>query len=197
MLKVGLDINNPNHSSQVTNILFTSYNVLRQKENGTSGTLSESSAKTDFSITIGGMRFEITREAALKAIETAAKEQKLQFKEFDRAGDESWYGTASPYLNFFVGFFQRATELRMGHGKFVVGKTNEKIKTEDVSHYGLMAKHHVFLEGLTIPPEKRSAMAQSLGAMTMVICLFKCGFEYRSKWVDSIKRTFAHICPHS
>lgn len=47
-------------------------------------------------------------------VKDAATENGLKFAGPNDKESE-WYGTAAPYLNFFVGFKMRMEELRIGH----------------------------------------------------------------------------------
>lgn len=63
----------------------------------------------------------------------------------------------------------------------------------DVSQYGLTPAHHILLEGATYKPERRSAMAQTLGPLTAMIAAYKSRDPYRTKWIEAVKRDLVHI----
>ncbi|GLV38153.1 hypothetical protein CBL_10120 [Carabus blaptoides fortunei] len=57
----------------------------------------------------------------------------------------------------------------MGHTMMQVKKVNGDSRHIKVEEYGLSGKHHVLLEGVRFPPERRTAMAQSIGPMTAFV----------------------------
>ncbi|GLV38092.1 hypothetical protein CBL_10059 [Carabus blaptoides fortunei] len=81
----------------------------------------------------------------------------------------------------------------MGHAtipvKRVVGDTSY-VKVEE---YGLSGRHHVLLEGIKFPPERRTAMAQSVGPMTAFICMLRSEGQYNKKWEEAVKRAMSMI----
>lgn len=86
-------------------------------------------------------------------------------------------------------------ELRLGHGQIPIAKESGKSKAVPTSRYGLNGSHHILLDGCTFPPERRSAMAQSLGPMTAFLLHVRTEEKYRAKWTAASKRAMAHI-PH-
>lgn len=63
-----------------------------------------------------------------------------------------------------------------------MGKKGDMTDYVDISQYGLTPAHHVLLEGSTYKPERRSAMAQTLGPLTAVLAAYKSRDPYRNKW---------------
>lgn len=61
--------------------------------------------------------------------------------------------------------------------------------------YGLTSEYHILLEGLTVPPSRKSSLAQSLGPMTIMIMLLnqKGNERYEKKWKDAAKRVISHV----
>lgn len=100
-----------------------------------------------------------------------------------------------PYLSYCCAWSFRLKELRTGHGRFVISKKDQKECEARVSDFGLKARHHVLLEGITFPPEGRASMAQTVGPMTTLISL--AGENKRSvygkKHKDAAMRAFAHV----
>lgn len=90
----------------------------------------------------------------------------------------------------------RFDEISLGVSKMPVAKKGSTTDYVDVSQYGMTPAHHVLLEGSTYKPERRSAMAQTMGPMTAMIASYKSKDPYRSRWVEAIMRDLAHI-PHS
>lgn len=50
----------------------------------------------------------------------------------------------------------------------------------------------MLLEGITFPPERRSAMVQTMGPLTILISLWKSKPDHRQKFLDAAKRTFSN-----
>lgn len=63
------------------------------------------------------------------------------------------------------------------------------------SYYGFYSVHHPLLEGISIPPEKKSGMAQSLGPLTSLICLARSDSDpkYSKRWRAAVKRDLSFI----
>lgn len=181
-------------ANQITNIMFTGFTILRQRANGHKGNAElKAVAKKTFAITSLGKAYSLKVDDVIKTIEVEAKKVGLLFKKYLREDEDNWYGTALPYLDFFLGNGLRLTELRLGHDKVPVAKVQGKTKYFEVSKYGLLGQHHILLEGCTFPPEKRGSMAQSLGPMTTLLCHIRSEERYRKKWSEAAKRAMAHI----
>lgn len=181
-------------SCHVTNAVFTTFNILRQKANNlTSAAETKAMKAGGHKITSQGITKTITHQDAEKLMRAAADEQNLKFEKYENTDKDNWYGTAAPYLDFFAGFQLRLKELRLGHNVMPISKENGKTKSVPVYRYGLNGSHHILLEGCTFPPERRSAMAQSLGPMTSLLLHIRTDAKYRKKWTDASKRALAHI----
>lgn len=113
----------------------------------------------------------------------------------DNYGPNHWYGMMSPLLTFMTAFPLRMNEVRTGCDQFTVGKNENRIQSVRVNQYGLDGKHHLLLDGITYPPVKKSAMAQSVGPMTQLICLARVRGrpEYANKWKQALSKSLAHI----
>lgn len=90
----------------------------------------------------------------------------------------------------------RYGEIRLGASKIPIAKRNNTTDYIDISQYGLTPANHVLLEGSTYKPERRSAMAQTLGPLTAVLAAYKSKDPYRNKWIEAVKRDLVHI-PHA
>ncbi|CAG9825721.1 unnamed protein product [Phaedon cochleariae] len=167
--------------NQIANIIFTCFNIKRLKENGTTGNAEKkASEKKNFTITSLGQTYHVDYEEAMTLVTASATAAGLELKKFDTRSKENWYGTAAPYLDFFVGNALRVTELRIGHN-MPIKKEGDASTTFAVSKYGMNGSHHSLLEGCTYPPEKRGSMAQSLGPMTALLCHIKSEEKYMKK----------------
>lgn len=105
-------------------------------------------------------------KSAMRLVKQIADE--FGFKYVKPAKDDSnhWYGTAAPIISFMTVFNVRLNELRIRHGSFTIQKDSTSTRTTSTSYYGLYSVHHPLLEDITIPPEKKSGMAQSLCSMS-------------------------------
>jgi hypothetical protein len=83
--------------------------------------------------------------------------------------------------------------LRLGHSNIPVTKQDESTKAFPVSKYGLDGAHHILLEGCTFPPESRSSMVQSLGPMTVFLCMLRTEGKFRNQFESAVKRCMSHI----
>ncbi len=107
-----------------------------------------------------------------------------------------WWGTIGPILSIAMLNKVRRDELRVGHSEMSVGIDNQgRMKTVNIAQWGLGPEHHILLEGITMPPSKRSAIAQSVGPMTALITLAKQRSQekFEGKWANAMKRSMAHI----
>lgn len=67
-------------------------------------------------------------------------------------------------------------------------------KGTPISCLGLNGAHHILLEGITYAPEKKTAMAQSLGPLTVLIQMLRTKeAKYRKKWEDALKSQLSSI----
>ncbi|BES98457.1 Hypothetical protein NTJ_11272 [Nesidiocoris tenuis] len=108
---------------------------------------------------------------------------------------EHWWGMAAPFLSFMKLFKHRLNEVRNGSEYFPIHKSLTEIKQVGIRQYGLNGAHHTILDGISYPPHKRSATAQSLGPMTQLITLALCRgtTDYSAKWKLAVTRSLAHL----
>lgn len=148
---------------------------------------------TAMTINFDGKEYSKSRDSLLKIWKATIASVGLEYKKFKEGDSMNWYGTMGPYIDFFCGFGLRFKELRIGHDKMPVTRSDGVTTEFPVRKYGLTGAHHVLLEGCTFPPEKRSSMAQSMGPMTSVLCMLRSEGMYRQKWASAVKRAFNHI----
>lgn len=189
------DWKNINLNTQVANTVFTCHNILRQRAQtpGVARNMDAKTAAKDFSFTIAGQQNSVKRDAALKAVQDAFAVENLEYCKYDMNDRNNWYGMCGPYLDFFVGFEYRMQELRIGHNEMCVGKDGQTEKKFLVSKYGIMPNHHILLEGLGFPPEKRASMAQSVGPLTALLCYLRVPDQFKEKWKNACLRSMGHI----
>jgi len=106
---------------------------------------------------------------------------------------EEWFGVAGPYCNFLTGFGLRMKELRLGHSEFPFKKNETVSRSYPIHKFGLNRLHHVLLEGIRFPPERRSSMVQSLGPMTVLLCYLTAPAAYENKFANACKILLGHI----
>ncbi|CAB3223631.1 unnamed protein product [Arctia plantaginis] len=117
----------------------------------------------------------------------------LEYTPSNRLHIYQWCCNANALFNIFSAFKMRYDEIRVGVSKIPVGKRGNTTDYVDVSQYGLTPAHHVLLEGSTYKPERRSAMAQTLGPLTALMAAYKSMDPYRAKWIEAVKRHLVHI----
>lgn len=86
----------------------------------------------------------------------------------------------------------RKDELRTGHNEMTLGAGDQKkVKVVNTSAYGLGPEHHILMEGITMQPSKRSAIAQSVGPITALVALARQrGHQrYKEEWINAVKRS--------
>lgn len=85
--------------------------------------------------------------------------------------------------------------MRIGHSSMIAKKADGKASYVSVSQYGFYPLHHINLEGISLPPEKKSGMAQSLGPLTCLISLAKGDAEskYTKRWKSAVQRTLSFL----
>lgn len=125
----------------------------------------------EFTVTKKGKKMSLTPEKVTTLVKEPATEVGLKFTK-PTDPDSEWYGTAALYLNFFLAFQLRLQELRAEDSNMPINKESGASKVFPVK-YGFNESHHIILEGCTFPPEKRSAMAQSLEPATTILCYIK------------------------
>jgi len=77
----------------------------------------------------------------------------------------------------------------------IAKKLDGKTHYVSVAQYGFYPPHHINLEGISLPPEKKSGMAQSLGPLNCLISLAKSDPErkYTSRWRSAVQRTMLFL----
>lgn len=186
---------NIHFSEQITSIFSTIHNCLRQ-ESLSSGTLRTTMEDKKYSVQLGGVPLvEFEHKSLMARVEEIAKSFGLIYKKPSKDDSNHWYGTAAPMMSFMNMFKVRINELRVGHGSFVIQKDALCVKRTSSSCYGFFSVHHPLIEGVTIPPEKKSGMAQSLGPLTSLICLARSDDDqkYSRRWKAAVKRDLAFL----
>lgn len=180
--------------SQLTNHLVSLHHSLRQASNPTRvGRIGEKISEV-LTIHDGENEYSCKKEDISNMMILIFRAYELEYK-FTGNTPPEWYGVASPYFTFLSGFTHRMNEVRTGCEYFPVGKVDDKVQVARVSQYRLSAAHHPFLDGITYPPHKRSAMAQSVGPLTQLIMLnrSKTTSTFADRWVKAASRSLSHL----
>lgn len=184
---------NLNVSNALVSIIFTTHNILRQRQNNNTPTnMQTKSATTDFAVSFKGKTYTIGRAPAERSWRDILANNCLDYK-VDKDSAKNWVGTMGPYLNMLGCWGLRLQELRVGHTKMPVARDGDKMSVVPIEKYGLSPAHAVYLEGITYPPERRASMSMSLGALTTVLCMLRTKGKYRNKWENAVKKTLSHI----
>lgn len=179
---------------QIMSAIYSAHLMKRQEANGYIGKITDhKDKKLEFTCENYILNMTLCEIAAIMVETfTAFKLKYLKPKDGEK---NHWFGVIAPLLTFLCAHKLRRDELRVGHGNMPVNKTKEEEKYVTVKSYGLEGPHHILLEGISFPPEKRSSMTQSLGLMTTAIMLSKHGnsVQFGQKWKDVLARDCAHI----
>lgn len=90
---------NLNVSNSLVSVIFTTHNVLRQKQNTTTQTnMQKKSAATDFPITFKGSTYTLSRERADRRWLDILNNNGLRY-DIEKDSEKNWIGTMGPYLN--------------------------------------------------------------------------------------------------
>lgn len=143
----------------------------------------------------GNMIGEMTHPTGLEIVKDIAHNFGLTYRKPNKDETNHWYGTAAPIISFLNMFKVRLNELRVGHGTFTIQKDAKSTRVTSSSYYGFYSVHHPLLEGITIPPEKKSRMAQSLRPLTSLICLARSDNDqkYSRRWRAAVKRVLSFL----
>lgn len=177
-------------SQQVTSIVMTVHNSTRQEAIGSGTMRAAMDARTHVvhsgTNTFTGMKHTVAKDLMKKI----ANAHGFKYGRPDKSDSNHWFGTISPLLCFIHLYKVRATELRVGHSKMTLKKEGDTTRMVSMSQYGLSGAHHILLEGISIPPEKRAGMAQSLGAMTSWVALNRSENDnkYSKRWKSAVMR---------
>lgn len=182
-------------SQQVTSIFTTVHNCLRQ-QSLSSGHLRTTMLGKDHNLMCEGKVAGTKSHLHLcNVLENMSKSFGLEYTKPLASDKNHWYGTASPIICFINMFKVRLNELRVGHGTMTTKRKDDTTYTVSLSQYGLHNVHHPLLEGITVPPERKSGMAQSLGPMTSLVCLSRCDNDprYSARWIAAVEKDLSFL----
>lgn len=184
---------NLNISYEITRIMNNIHIVEKAAKNGITSNVANKSKSNSLTITTKGQLYSALHVTVGAAWASALTAQGLVYKKYDTTDKDNWIGTMSSYLKKSGAFRLRLNELRLGHGVMPISTADGRIKAIPVHIYGLFGMHHVLLEGVSYPPERRSFMAQRVGPMTAFLCMLRSHGQYRKKWADVVKRAMSMI----
>ncbi|KAG8266652.1 hypothetical protein J6590_066768 [Homalodisca vitripennis] len=191
------EIYNLSLSMQVTSVLNTIHQILRQTANpAATGRINDK--VVNYQIHVGDTARTVEKEVAHKAVREIFLVYGLNYNQ--PPFPPPWIGAAGPFLTFMSCFKHRMDEVRTGVGKFPIGKNTQGNQLcADLQQFGLNPTHHIHCEGITYPPVKRSAMAQSVGPLTQLIMLNQSrkNPNFSDKWKKACARSLSHIPNHT
>lgn len=174
-------------------MLFTTHNILRQKQNSTEMTnMQKKSSSNEGPVQLRGKVYTFTREEVEDVWNYTLKNHGLNYN-VDEDSEQNWIGTMGPYLNMLRCWGLRLQELRVEHTKMPVSRDGENTSTVNIDKMGLSPAHAIHLEGVTYPPERRASTSTSLGALTTVLSMLRTKGRYRKKWVNATLKTLSHV----
>lgn len=174
-------------SDQISGVLFTVYTLLRRTQNSADFGNDKYRAYT---AKIGETDINIA------AIATEFKALNLHL---------DWM-MATPIVNLLTAFKGFFDEVRTGVTKFQVrgdiatkikrARTNTSGRIEltpndrnvGLAYYGLTNQHIPLLQGITLPPERKTGLLKSLGPMTQCVMLIN-EKSYPQKLVEAVKNS--------
>lgn len=184
-------INIDNYSDCLNNFK-TVHNILRQEANGSGGMLGKMESKE--CLEFNNASFHVALDAAIVEINKIAELYGLKYTKPAADDKDHWFGVIAPMISLTIGFKFRLGEVKIIPTAFKLGAL---MKDADLVSYGIYRYHACLMEGMTYPPSVRSAIAQSLGRATIIMCLVTAkshGEEkYSTKWVNAFTRAFSHI----
>lgn len=181
-------------SDQISGVLFTVYTLLRRTQNSADFGNDKYRAYT---AKIGDTDISIA---------TIASEFKALNLQLD------WM-MATPIVNLLTAFKGFFDEVRTGVTKFQVrgdiatkikrARTNATGRVEltpndrhvGLGYYGLTNQHIPLLQGITLPPERKTGLLKSLGPMTQCIMLIN-EKSYPQKLVEAVKNSLRMLPMH-
>lgn len=181
-------------SDQISGVLFTVYTLLRRTQNSADFGNDKYRAYT---AKIGETDINIA------AIATEFKALNLQL---------DWM-MATPIVNLLTAFKGFFDEVRTGVTKFQVrgdiatkikrARTNTSGRIEltpndrnvGLAYYGLTNQHIPLLQGITLPPERKTGLLKSLGPMTQCVMLIN-EKSYPQKLVEAVKNSLRMLPMH-
>lgn len=221
MVPVTVSLDNISVAVQVMNAVLTAHTLLRQVNSNPNAALAHKIASSEQSWTHAGTTHKIDMKEVIDLVELCACINGLCYKDATAVNynppeggssmeddgklvfppmtytnllrGREWFGIAGPFSNFLSGFGLRLKELRLGHSEFPVSKDANSTTSYPISKFGLSRAHHILLEGIRFPPEKRSSMVQSLGPMTTVLCYLQSNPLYEAKFLNAAVSSLFHI----
>lgn len=166
---------NLNVSNSLMSIIFTTHNILRQKQNSNNASnMQTKSSATDFPVTFKGKTYTIDRASSEAAWKKILNTNNLKY-DVDKESSENWIGTMGPYLNMLGCWGLRLQELRVGHTKMPVARDGDKMNVVSIEKYGLSPAHAVHLEGVNLSSREESLNEYVIGGT------FNCSLHAKDK----------------
>ncbi|CAG9814700.1 unnamed protein product [Phaedon cochleariae] len=130
------DFNNLDVCTQLTNILFTGYSVLRQTANGTGDGIKGKAEKSGFTVNASQKKHSTTLTKVMEIVKESFKKEGLEFIKFSPKDKANWYDNGqkgdvpnhSKVLHFFKSEACTQTDICMGIDKDVKNATSTSDK---------------------------------------------------------------------
>lgn len=172
------DMQNINDGIRINEVVFAAYSTSKRSAIKSIRTMVEKEE-----IDTAGEEIQTT----LKEI---AQKNGLEFKKFSDGDPADWYWIADLMFSYLISFGLKMEELFLGHSTIGGGKK----ELAEVREYGLSGVHHILLEGISFPPEKRAMMMKNLGEMTVLLSYMESvDKRSREKWLAAAKEIFVAI----
>nr|AXL67890.1 nucleocapsid protein [Quaranjavirus quaranfilense] len=176
------------------NQIWSIHNYFRTKNNsGRSSIGAKIDNATDtYQFILHGRTITVNKEE-LKGV---YKRCITTYFDWDKMSD--WMGSVHTIMALWNLFGSRLSEVRImpSANTISVEKDNRTTVVKDFNQYGIPAGMRHFATGADFKPTMKSALAQSMGPVTVLVQLSEArDNQYAGKWVDALRRAFSHI-PH-
>ncbi|QQO86215.1 nucleoprotein [Lake Chad virus] len=176
------------------NQIWSIHNYFRTQNNsGRSAIVAKvDNSDTSYQFTLHGKSITVVKEK-LKSIYKTCIE-----KVFDWNHMDDWMGSVHTIMALWNLFGARLSEIRIMPNAHTISieKDNKTTVVKEFSQYGIPAGMRHFATGTDYKPTMKSALAQSMGPVTIIAQLSEAkDNQFAGKWVDAFKRAFSHV-PH-
>lgn len=126
---------NLNVSNALMSVLFTTHNILRQRQNSKNAkNMRTKSSGTDFPVNFKGKTYTLSREMVESVWKSVQATNGLRY-DVDKDSELTWIGTMGPYMNMLGCWGLRLQELRVGHTKMPVAREGDKMNVVPKEKY--------------------------------------------------------------
>ncbi|AFN73047.1 hypothetical protein [Tyulek (Tjuloc) virus] len=176
------------------NQIWSIHNYFRTKNNSGKSSIGAKidNATESYQFVLHGKTITVVKEDLKKVYKTCITAH------FDWNNMNDWMGSVHTIMALWNLFGSRLNEIRImpSANTISVEKDNKTTVVKDFNQYGIPAGMRHFATGADYKPTMKSALAQSMGPVTVLVQLSEAkDNQYAGKWVDALRRAFSHV-PH-